>query len=231
MSKSKKDEGSSKHEKHNIQNICFFLVIGFIPFILSFSIFQVSFHPLYSPSSQPSNTHPTPPYTLPLSLSLWSGQMTTSLPSTQPCEVCHSSGTNFCGHDCTYRCITCVPHISGAHVNQTISSSPTRHATTSTLHEFQFFQQDEALPWVLNDHVRDGGGLGQKEMASVALPTNCPDRLCYNFNIFSSSNCSEGSPTGSPVELSFMGLSGSGATPVSHLSVAYVLIVDNISSQ
>ncbi|KAJ8632150.1 hypothetical protein MRB53_025486 [Persea americana] len=135
------------------------------------------------------------------------------------CEVCRSSCSSFCGHDCAYRWITCVPHISGD-VNETISASPTRRGT-ATLHEFQFFQQHEGVPWLLSDV--GGGGLGQKEMASGSKGPNhlCDSHKkspCLSFDVFSSSIGSKESPRGSPVEVPVMGQLGSSATPISYSS-------------
>ncbi|XXG75832.1 hypothetical protein AAC387_Pa08g0319 [Persea americana] len=142
--------------------------------------------------------------------------MTTSFPSRElSCEVCRSSSARFCSHDCAYHHITCVPRISGD-VNQTISASPSRRDTT-TLQEFQFFQQDEATTWQLND--AGSGGLGQKQMASVSRAVQFPDHLRdyynsprQNLDVFSSSNGSQESPPGPSAEVSVGGQAGSSAT-------------------
>ncbi|KAJ8632149.1 hypothetical protein MRB53_025485 [Persea americana] len=138
--------------------------------------------------------------------------MTTSFPSRElSCEVCRSSSARFCSYDCAYHHITCVPHISGD-VSQTISASSSRRDTT-TLHEFQFFQREEATTWLLNDVGRD-----------VSPAVQFPDHLRDYYKsprltlaVFSSSNGSQESPPGPPAEVSFVGHAGSSATPVSEL--------------
>lgn len=146
--------------------------------------------------------------------------MTTALPSSDLCGVCRSSGATNCGHDCTYRGMTCMPHISDE-VNQMTSLSLTWQGSTG-LREFQFFRQDDTINWLLDD-VSAGSSQGNKA-AQVVPAVNYPDnhRNCCNpglltLDLCSSPASSTGSPPGSPpVEASVVGQAAPVASTVSN---------------
>ncbi|XP_058085860.1 transcription factor GHD7-like [Magnolia sinica] len=147
--------------------------------------------------------------------------MTTAVSSSELCDVCRSSGATYCGHDCAYRRITCMPDIADD-INPMALLSPASRAPPA-LQEFQFFRHDDTVTWLLDDI--NGSRPRHDEAAPVAPPTlKYPDHLrsyCnprrLTLDVCSSTASSPGSPPRLPpsMEASVMGQAAHSATAVS----------------